>query len=768
MKLKSALTMALCLSMVSVCLAQEVTTVRITDKVLLEGTKRFGLNIGGRGARLQKKRIRINFEGSIHRRCVLAGPECTKDTITSFLMDKAWVELINSKGGGTFTILSGPQMGVTGRIVSAEFVKKRGKWHGNDAKLTDLYAFKLEKPLAAPLAWRDGIRLEVKHIKDGALIGSESYPNKIGKFSDDVSPETWGFTSLEFGPEGKRGIWLRVGSLPRAPKKPVLACSFWAKSVGAPATFTLSRQGAKGVPPLKTVQIGKEWKRYEFDLDMTGVSKIMLAIQTSALARLDDISIDVKGYENPTPFDDGTYEIFKGINPSNVRCLQTSGGDVENFLRPKLQRYAASKMGASAGGRYPYDNSDYYAFCKELKMEPWYNLPGTITKEGVLKYMEYIGAPKDVGLGKLRAESGHPEPWTETLKAIHVEFGNEIWNLAPPYVGCGFSGPDHWEAIIKAAKESPYYKPNVIFHVGGRGFSAGGPPTPTWKSVPEHVPSADRYTWAPYILHKLSKKDIATLGSDENLVKYAFTRAIDNATNLGGGRGEMFRAQQGLKKAGVSGSLSIYEVNHHLCFSNEDARERNIIMATLAGGVNVANAMLMHVKYNGAIDQSFFTYGANGGTFEKSVYKWSTHYVNADGSVRYNPQMTAIAALNKVLGGDLLETVHEGPQPVFSSFTYMRFKPIDNLPALWSYAFKDEDKRSLVLVNLDLLKPLTVQVEHKDAGENAVQRTVTAEKFSDHNIVEQKVRTVEKKLGVFKTGSSVEIPACSILTLSWE
>jgi len=524
------------------------------------------------------------------------------------------------------------------------------------------------------------------------------------------------------------------------------------------------------VPPLKTLEIGKEWRLYSFDLDLNGVEKIMLAIQTSALARLDDISIDVKGYENPTPFDDTTYELFKDVNPSNVRCLQTTGGDVENFLRPKLQRYAASKMAARAGSRYPYDNNDYFAFCEELGMEPWYNLPGTVTKEGVLKYMEYIGAPADVGYGKLRAELGHPEPWTRTLKAIHVEFGNEIWNLAPPYFGCGFSGPDHWEDIIKAAKASPYYKPNVIFHVGGRSLAAGGPPPPGWGSVPDHVPSADRFTWAPYILHKLSKQDIATLGSDENLVKYAFTRAIDNATNMGGGRGEMFNAQKGLKAAGVKGSLSIYEVNHHLCFSNEDARERNTIMATLAGGVNVANAMLMHLKYNGAIDQSYFTYGGpgSGGKFNKSVYKWSTHYTNEDGSVRYNPQIVAIAALNKVMGGDLLETIHEGAQPVFTGFVYKTLKPVGKLPILWSYAFRNGDKRSLVLVNLDLRESRLVKVEHGDMGTNAVQRTVTADKFTDHNMHEEKVKAIEKRIGVFKSGTTLDIPPCSILILSWE
>ena len=61
-------------------------------------------------------------------------------------------------------------------------------------------------------------------------------------------------------------------------------------------------------------------------------------------------------------------------------------------------------------------------------------------------------------------------------------------------------------------------------------------------------------------------------------------------------------------------------------------------------------------------------------------------------------------------------------------------KPIENLPVIWSYAFENGDKRSLILVNLDLHKPQKVKVEHGDAGNNAMLRTVTADKFTDHSV----------------------------------
>jgi len=154
--------------------------------------------------------------------------------------------------------------------------------------------------------------------------------------------------------------------------------------------------------------------------------------------------------------------------------------------------------------------------------------------------------------------------------------------------------------------------------------------------------------------------------------------------------------------------------------------------------------------------------------FDKNVYKWSTHYVNEDGSYRFNPQIVALAALNKVIGGDLLETVHVGEKPVFSGFVYKNLKPVDNLPVLWSYAFRNGPKRSLVLVNLDLKNSKLVRIEHADAGKNAFQRTITADRFTDHNMSEEKVKTIEMKIGILKNGTTLDIPPCSIIAISWE
>jgi len=470
---------------------------------------------------------------------------------------------------------------------------------------------------------------------------------------------------------------------------------------------------------------------------------------------------------------------------------------VLNYLQPIKKQYAVSKESAQKQqAPYAYSVNDYYSLCEKLDKEPWYCLPGTVSEEGILSYMEFIGAPADVGAAKLRADYGHPAPWTETLKEIHVEFGNEIWNFAKPYSCCGYSGPEHWESIIATAKKSPYYTSNVIFHVGGRAASVGDPLKDSetakqltkWGSPIDFAPSADRFTRAPYIVHGLGKNGsvLDVLNTDEKLVQYAFGRTLDNALNIAGGKGEMANLQKKIKSVGLTTPTSIYEINHHLCFTRQmnkgketreeyakaiNARERNVIMATLAGGVNVMNAMLLHQKYNHTIDSCYFVFGGNKNPdrkFELDLYKWSTHYETEDGSYRYNPQTVGLKLVNKVMGGDLLETVHSGNKPTFSTVSYKKLKPLDTpLDNLWSFAYRNGDKRSLIVVNLDLHQPHKIKVEHRDDGNNAIQRVMTGESFLAHNMNEEQVVIIETPLENLSSGRIVEVPACSILTLEW-
>jgi len=485
---------------------------------------------------------------------------------------------------------------------------------------------------------------------------------------------------------------------------------------------------------------------------------------------LDDIETEMVGDANPTPFYDEFVNLMKDFQPGIIRHLQQGGSNVDNFINPRLEQYSythniTAKMGAHVDhGTHAYNMVDYYTMCEQLDAEPWLNLPGTISAEQVARYVEFLGAPADEGLGKLRAKQGHPKPFTETLKGIHVEFGNEIWNFMPPYYGCGYNGPDFWQGLIAGGKSSKWYKPNIIFHVGGRAF-------PELKPVPDYVPNADRFTWAPYILHAFSKEHETTLGSDENIVRWAFSFAINNAI----GKGEMVQA---LKQAKGIAPLSIYEISHHLMMVPVTAsnRARNTIQATLAGGVNIANSMLMNLRYTGAFDQCYFTHSGKafkkGFDFENDIFNpWSSHASLADGKNIYQPAFLMISTINKVIGRELLDTVHSGDKPTFGGFENKKLTPMPDLDCLWSYAFRDGKRRSLILASLDVEKPQSVKINFTGKPKaGAKSYMVTGPSFKATNLAATgpEVKVIESEIKDFVPGSELQVPPASLVALTWE
>ena len=60
-------------------------------------------------------------------------------------------------------------------------------------------------------------------------------------------------------------------------------------------------------------------------------------------------------------------------------------------------------------GQRHYTLHELFTLCEYLGCEPWYVLPGTLYPEEIDVFMEYVGAPPDVGYGKFRAAQGHAD-----------------------------------------------------------------------------------------------------------------------------------------------------------------------------------------------------------------------------------------------------------------------------------------------------------------------------------------------------------------------
>ena len=764
------------------CLADETTTITVTDKPLVKDVSRMGINMGrgsgycSPGNTLKKPRV-YNFEGTSYRQCIFGilrenGFLCQmvstdgKYGIKTTGMDKIMLK-------AKVTLLSGPLKGKEVKI--KEIVTETyDVWDNGRPKPLALLVFeeKLELPDGEPIP-KAGIMIDNYDPKSGNMHCAYGYWNsKDNKtVAGDVPPGSFGCNALMLDGSEKDSTF-RVAGWPSS-RPSTWHLRFWVKSKdGTPNLTVQTPAGAKAV------SLTAEWKQHDLAIDVKEGDGVPFVFSTKGgSALVDNIELwrDTIEGENPTPFTDDFVAALKNLNPGTVRSLQMGGMGVDKDLKPRLESYIGSNgLTPKSSGTQGFNLHHMYELCEYLNSEPWYCLPGTLYLEDIDNYMEYIGAPADVGWGKVRAEQGHPRPWTETLSKIHVEFGNEAWNFWGPFFCGGYDGPDYWKDLIDRAKKSPYYKPNVVFHVGQRGL-AGKPE--------KDAPNADRYTLAPYIVHKLNKEHQDYFGEDwTKAYRYLFAQGVGYARKY---------AKTAKDFTDKGSEISIYEINHHFAQGSADINYKNTLLPSLGSGLNILNSMMLWLKENHVRQQSFFTFGgfSNTAYTNPGVRLFGACLDVRKGKERYRPHWLALAEANGVIAGDLVQTTHSADEPTFVPINSDRkgktFSESEPLPVLWSYAFADGKKRGIILVNLDTSLPrdITLKFDGVPVG-TSVSRLLSGASLNANNEPDDpsnpqkkadfdnpkplEVKVVESQIKGFKTGQQLTLPAHSMTTLQWE
>jgi hypothetical protein len=363
---------------------------------------------------------------------------------------------------------------------------------------------------------------------------------------------------------------------------------------------------------------------------------------------------------------------------------------------------------------------------------------------------------------------GHPQPWTEVFDRIHVEFGNEAWNNAGPYQCGGYNGPDYWNDLMATGKQSPYYTPGVVFHAAGQAAYVGRN-----EGIMRDCPGADCFSVAPYIIQGFSKDEVARYyNTPDKLLRWAFAWAIRRSTLP---EGAMYQNAELANAAAME--LSIYEVNHHITHGDGPLEPRNQLVTSIGGGLNVAHNMLLMLKDHHLRTQCLFSliqhsYNAHG---VGEVRLWGTALCMRQGHERYRPTFLACATANRVIGGDLVATQQEGANPTFSAqgvFSRQGVETLDEIPVIWSYAFRDNDRRGLILVNLDTSQPRPVSIEFDGQvnGGRAQAWLLAANRITDSNEFEEpspKVAVREAAIDRFQSGHQLSLPPHSMTALTW-
>ena len=318
-------------------------------------------------------------------------------------------------------------------------------------------------------------------------------------------------------------------------------------------------------------------------------------------------------------------------------------------------------------------------------------------------------------------------------------------------------------------KRSPYYTPKVLFHTAGQAAWSGRN-----AGILENAPNADRFSVAPYLISSLNKKDLEILDNDQKLFQWVFAKPIWRSRDP---RGAMFQNDELARKAGIE--LSIYEVNHHTTHGDAPLEPRNKIVTSIGGGINVANNMLLMMREHGLRTQCLFSLIQHGyraaGIGE--VRLWGTALNMRKDHERYRPTFLACMLANKVIGGDLVRTIHSKNEPTFDATGYFDSRSdtetVSDIPVIWSYGFARGQKRGLILINLDVSTPRHVIVKFAGivADGQATSWALAAETITANNEFEvgpPQVEVTKDILQGFSSGNRVTLPPHSMKVFSWE
>jgi len=760
------------------------TTIRLTDWVLVEDTIPLGINLGGdnyySGAALVKKRAQFNFEGTMYRQCHFGPGSDERSISTWFRPNDVWKEIL---AGGDYTILSGPSKWTTGTV--ADIIDKMYMHQGQSKPFV---SFALDKRIEpSPKGGPMGIMIGRDRTRDGCFRRLDGYwtapHNEVS--IGDVRPGSFGSAALNLrGSIDKAHVRFGTHYQRYGETNGTWQIHFWAKAKqGSPQLTVAADRDYGGSVRLAP---GPQWQKHEETIVVDKVPEpsspkdnphlLFVFTASGGDVLIDDVEIWMEGDENPTAFRDDCVAMLRRFRPGVLRKLQMGGSTVANTIAPALESFAyASQQSAKLGpyeshGRDPYSLHEMYALCEYLGCDPWYCLPGTVTREEMQQFMEYVGAPADVGFGRRRAELGHPQPWTEVFQQIHVEYGNEAWNNAGPYKCGGFNGPDYWHDLIETGNSSPHYKANVIFHAAGQAAYVGRN-----EGIMRDCPNADRFGVAPYIIQGFTGEEVRKYyNTDDKLFRWAFAWAIRRSRDPSGA---MYQNYELAKKAGME--LSIYEVNHHITHGDGPLEPRNKLVTSIGGGLNVANNMLLMLKENHLRTQCLFSlaqhsYNARG---IGPVRLWGTALCMRSGHERFRPTFLACATANHVISGDLVETAHSRLEPTFNATGVFSkregVQTIEQLPVIFSYGFAEGRRRGLILVSLDTSqsRPIEVQFDGDVAENKAKEWLLTADKIADNNefeTPEPQVQVIERTIDEFRSGWRWTLPPFSMLALSWE
>lgn len=767
------------LALAGSAVAQDVTTIKFTDKVILPEASRIGYNISGDNyysPPALKRRLSLNFEGGYITGFTLWHPKAGLggNKLPARLRNPSESDVRALKDNGVVTYLTGPQIWSTTKI--KDVVEEGGAWFFIvDKTVPEVPA----KENFTPFYMYEAVdKTTAEWSKNMPLIAGKEKKDVFQIALNDVPPGSLGWRAFRVnGTKGKAVDGFALTSPGAMNCVGEWQVRLWAKAAAGQPKLTVGLGETSAALP-----VNSQWQQFDRVLKVGATPEkgwFALNFQVSGGdVLMDDIEVTKLGEKNPTAFLDDFVAMLKDdLKVGSLRQLIMGGRGVDNYLQVPVRQNPQ---------QFDWSITEFYSLCEYIGAEPWHSIPGFVRPDDMKAMAEYLSAPADVGYGKLRAAQGHPVPWTKVFKRIHLQIANEpiTFNGNSPH-------PDTWRSLADALLSSPYYTNNIRFTASTQDFAGGwidwkakqvNPPAPKIAQVCDHS----------YFLQGLWKSDITSQKTPADLFQWLTTYVQAQWDDV-----RIPRYQPIIKSSGYE--YTVYETSFHTTFGTASSKERNSIITSIGGGMAQVYNLLSGMKNLGArticqfnlFQFDFAPGGSFGDNFEgKRVRVWGTVLNHRPATKRLRPIALGIHTINQVIGGDLVETVHEGAAPVVS--VTGRWKETRGVkqpdgtriatdekpatrehPALWSYGFKDGKRRGLILMNHDAKNARTVRVVFpgKVQGSTAQTWTLANDNLYASNepeVGDPQVKVQEGTLPGFASGKEIKLAPFSLVAVEWD
>ena len=540
--------------------------------------------------------------------------------------------------------------------------------------------------------------------------------------------------------------------------------SFWAKAAAGTPTLSASamRLSAGGFncgtykPTLSST-----WTQYTFtcsaneSTSSTTPGTAQVQFQTvGGSVYLDNVNFSKTSstINNPTVFRDEVIETLQkyygnavGAPPGVFRYWVNQNGEtLDNWTNPDYAHGPTTSgggyfVGPGGAGAVNLSLEDYLAICQLLGAEPYLEVPVTFSATEAENLIEFLASPSSTTYGSKRAALGQSTPWTDVFDQIHLAFCNECWN------GYSFSGQSlsdrssqpnnefyydysvRAKAIFAAMREDPYYSaPSFDLVMNAQTATNYTMDIAIQRADPDSVEIED-YTYGA----------VSSFATDAELWQPAMVDPYEKVTNPKDivNFYQSVHDYQSQKTCGPTGTSScnvnIYEWGQGTISGTIDQTHLDYINVGAGEGVVMALQPLLNMQYYGILPQSYFslTEYENGGPNGEISKLWGNIVDMGGATNNVRPSFLGVSLINQSIIGPMYSC------PIANNLTYnfagspngvQAMPAMTNVPYLYAFCFENGTKRSLVLINTDLVNSHSLAF----SGSNTPTGTVTQRQYA--------------------------------------